>query len=222
MSAKPLRIDVWSDIACPWCYVGKRRLEAALAGLAERDSVEVHWRAFELDPRAPRTIEPPVPYADRLARKYSTSREHAEEMIRNMTLTAAAEGLDFHFEKIRPGNTFDAHRVLHFAAERGRGEEARERIFRAYMSEGRMIGDPRVLAELAGEAGLDAAEVLALLATDAYADEVRADESEAAAKGIGGVPHFRIGTEGLFGAQPAPLLLAALRKAVEGLETNPE
>ena len=208
-----LRIDVWSDIACPWCYVGKRRLEAALSGLAEGDSVEVHWRAFELDPEAARILEPHVPYAERLARKYATSLDQAEEMIRNMTRTAAAEGLDFHFESIRPGNTFDAHRVLHFAAERGRGEAARERIFRAYMSEGRAIGDQEVLATLAGQAELDAGEVRALLATDAYASEVRADESEAAAKGIHGVPHFRIGSQALSGAQPAELLLAAMRQA---------
>src|SRR5690348_3186176 len=116
---KKLTVEIWSDIACPWCYVGKRRLEAALAQFPHRDAVEVVWRAFELDPSAPRTRDASVSYAGRLAAKYGAQVAQAEGMIRRMTDVAAADGLDFHFERIRPGNTFDAHRLLHLAHERG-------------------------------------------------------------------------------------------------------
>src|SRR6478672_2061371 len=112
---KKLRIDIWSDIACPWCYVGKRRLEAALAKFDPRDDVEIVWRAFELDPSAPRQRPSDVSYAERLAKKYGSSVKEAEGMIARMTDTARADGLDFRFDRIRPGNTFDAHRVLHLA-----------------------------------------------------------------------------------------------------------
>ncbi|WP_437757774.1 DsbA family oxidoreductase [Sorangium sp. So ce1389] len=220
---KKLRVDVWSDIACPWCYVGKRRLEAALARFPHRDSVEVVWRAFELDPSAKRVLEPPVPYAERLAKKYGASVARAEAMIRQMTDVAAADGLDFHFEKVRPGNTFDAHRVLHLAAERGAQDAVKERLLRAYMTEGEAIGDPEVLARLAGEAGLDPDEVRAALEGDAYAREVRADEAEARAIGITGVPFFAFGGRyGASGAQPAEQLLHVLQKAWDEAAAEPE
>src|SRR4051812_30756829 len=115
---KKMRVDVWSDIACPWCYVGKRRLEAALERFPHRGDVQVVWRAFELDPSAPRERERTGSYAERLAKKYGSSVAHAEGMIARMTEMARGDGLDFHFERIRPGNTFDAHRVVHLAHER--------------------------------------------------------------------------------------------------------
>jgi predicted DsbA family dithiol-disulfide isomerase len=209
-----LQIDVWSDIACPWCWVGKRRLEAALARFARRDEALVRWRAFELDPTAPRVQDAGISYAERLARKYATSLERAAAMIDTMTATAAQDGLELRFDRIRPGNTFDAHRVLHLAAERGRGDAAKERLLRAYLSEGEPIGEREVLARLAAEVGLDAAEVRAALAGDAFAREVRADEAEARALDIHAVPHFRIGGRyDLAGAQPADVLLSALQLA---------
>jgi predicted DsbA family dithiol-disulfide isomerase len=217
---KKLPVDVWSDIACPWCYVGKRRLEAALAQFPHRAHVEVTWRAFELDTEAPREREPQVSYTQRLAAKYRTSVAQADAMIRRMTQTAAEDGLDFHFEKIRPGNTFDAHRVLHLATARGKGDVAKERFLRAYMSEGEPIGDPETLVRLASEpeVGLDAAEVRATLAGDAYAREVREDEAEALALGIRGVPFFVIGGRyGVSGAQPAEVLLGAITRAWDEL-----
>ncbi|HTN85468.1 MAG TPA: DsbA family oxidoreductase [Sorangium sp.] len=220
---KKLRVDVWSDIACPWCYVGKRRLEAALARFPHRDSVEVVWRAFELDPSAKRVLDAPVPYAERLAKKYGASVARAEAMIRQMTDVAAADGLELHFEKVRPGNTFDAHRVLHLAAERGVQDAVKERLLRAYMTEGEAIGDPEVLARLAGEAGLDPDEVRAALEGDAYAREVRADEAEARAIGITGVPFFAFGGRyGASGAQPAEQLLGVLQKAWDEAAAEPE
>src|SRR5262249_55167607 len=133
---KRLRIDIWSDIACPWCYIGKRRLEAALARFPRRDDVDVVWRAFELDPSAPRERDRSVSYAERLAKKYRCSVSEADVMIRRVADVAREDGLDFHFERIRPGNTFDAHRVLHFAAERGAQDAVKERFLRGYMTEG--------------------------------------------------------------------------------------
>jgi predicted DsbA family dithiol-disulfide isomerase len=219
---KKLRLDVWSDIACPWCYVGKRRLEAALARFPQRDAVEVVWRAFELDPSAPRERERTVSYAERIAKKYGSSVADAEGMITRMSDVARADGLDFHFEKIRPGNTFDAHRVLHLAADRGRQDAVKERFLRGYMTEGEAIGDPEVLVRLAAEAGLDAEEVRAALADDAYAREVRTDEAEASDLGIRGVPFFVIGGRyAVSGAQPAELLLRALVQAWSELEAKP-
>ncbi|MEZ6016781.1 MAG: DsbA family oxidoreductase [Planctomycetota bacterium] len=209
-----LTVDIWSDIACPWCYVGKRRFEAALARFPERGSVDVHWRSFELDTAAPRVLEPAVPYAERLARKYRRTLPEAEGMLRDMTQTAAAEGLELRFDRVRPGNTFDAHRLLHLAAAKGLGDALKERFLRAYMTEGEPIGDVTTLARLAQQVGLDASEVGEVLAGERYAADVRADEDAARALGIQGVPHFRIGARhGLSGAQHPDMLLRALTAA---------
>ncbi|MDB4930152.1 MAG: dsbA [Myxococcaceae bacterium] len=215
---KTLKIDVWSDIACPWCYVGKRRLEAALADFPHRDAVAVTWHSFELDPSAP-AIAPATPgYAERLAAKYGRSVAHAQGMIDNMTKVAAVDGLDMRFDKVRAGNTFDAHRLIHFAADKGVQGAMKERLLRAYMTEGEAIGDREVLARLAAEVGLDAAEVAAVLASDRYADGVRADEQNAREIGITGVPFFAVAERyGVSGAQPAEVLLEVLEKAWEAL-----
>jgi predicted DsbA family dithiol-disulfide isomerase len=219
---KKLRIDVWSDIACPWCYVGKRRLEAALARFPHQGDVEIVWRAFELDPSAPREIDRTVSYAQRLARKYGSTLSQAEGMIARMTDVARADGLDFHFERIRPGNTFDAHRILHLAAEKGIQDAVKERFLRAYLTEGEPIGDPETLVRLAAEAGLSADEVRALLASDSLAAEVRADEDEARELGIGGVPFFVLGGRyAVSGAQPADLFFQALGRAWGELPERP-
>jgi predicted DsbA family dithiol-disulfide isomerase len=214
---KKLRIDVWSDIACPWCYVGKRRLEAALARHAREGSspaVEVVWRAFELDPSAPRERPTDLGYAERLAKKYGSSVKEAEGMIARMTDVAREDGLDFRFDRIRPGNTFDAHRIIHLAGVRGMQDAVKERYLLAYMTEGEPIGDPEALVRLAAEAGLDAEEVRATLASDAFAADVRADEEEARELGINGVPFFVLGGKyAISGAQPVELLLRALTVA---------
>jgi predicted DsbA family dithiol-disulfide isomerase len=215
-----LHIDVWSDIACPWCYVGKRRLEAALAQFPHRDDVAIVWRAFELDPSAPRIREGGGSYAARIAKKYGTKVADAEARIRQMTDLAAADGLDFRFDRIQPGNTFDAHRLLHLAHERGMQDAVKERFLHAYLTEGAAIGDPDTLSRLAREAGLEADDVTAVLTTDAYAREVRADEEEAHTLGISGVPFFVVGgRHALSGAQPAGLFRRALDQAWS--EANP-
>ena len=219
---KKLRVDVWSDIACPWCYVGKRRLEAALSRFTHRDAVEIVWRAFELDPGAPRAQDADVSYAERLAKKYGTPVVQANAMIKRMTDVAASDGLDFHFDRIRPGNTFDAHRVLHLAHERGVQDAVKERFLRGYMTEGKAIGEPEVLVRLGSEAGLDEEEVRALLASDAYAREVRADEGQARALAITGVPFFVLGGRlGVSGAQTADVLLDALTQAWGAATADP-
>ncbi|HEX3766405.1 MAG TPA: DsbA family oxidoreductase [Kofleriaceae bacterium] len=209
-----LRIDIWSDIACPWCYVGKRHLEQALGRFPHRDEVEIVWRAFELDPSAPRVRDTQQSYAERLARKYGTTPVQAQAMIDRMVDTAAGDGLALRFDHIRPGNTFDAHRLLHLAHERGMQDALKERLLRAYLTEGQAIGEPEVLAPLAREVGLDEREVADLLAGDRFAAEVRQDEALARELGITGVPFFVLaGRLGVSGAQPADVLLGALDRA---------
>jgi predicted DsbA family dithiol-disulfide isomerase len=209
-----LQIDIWSDIACPWCYVGKRHLEQALARFAHKDDVEIVWRAFELDPAAPRVRDGSQSYAERLAKKYGTHPEQAQQRIDQMVETAARDGLEFRFDRIQPGNTFDAHRLLHLAHERGVQGALKERMLRAYLTEGQAIGEPDVLRALACEVGLDEAEVRALLEGERFTAEVRQDEALARELGISGVPFFVLdGRLGVSGAQPADVLLGALDKA---------
>ncbi len=211
---QPVRIQVWSDIVCPWCYIGKRRLEAALAQYGQ--PVEVVWRAFELDPSAPTVAAEVKPIVERLASKYRRSLAEAQKMLDQVTDTARAEGLDFHFEHARPANTFDAHRVLHLAHLRGVQAAVKERLMRAYFTEGALVSDHDTLAKLAAEAGLDSDEVRRVLAADTYGKEVRADQAQARTHGISGVPFFVINERvGVSGAQSPEALVAALRQAAQ-------
>jgi predicted DsbA family dithiol-disulfide isomerase len=207
-----MHVEIWSDIACPWCYVGKRRFEAALAAFEHRDDVRVTWRSFELDPTAPPEREHDG--ATHLAEKYGTTREEALAMQARMTQTAAGEGLEFRFDVARGGNTFDAHRVLHLAARHGLQDAMKERVMRAYLTEGELISDHAVLRRLAAEVGLPGEEVASLLAGDEYADAVRDDERVAAGLGIHAVPFFVVDRRiGASGAQPRDVLLELLRQA---------
>jgi predicted DsbA family dithiol-disulfide isomerase len=207
-----VKVEIWSDVVCPWCYIGKRRFERGLAGFAHRDEVEVVWRSFELDPRAPReSDEDPV---ERLARKYGMTREAALDAHARVTGLAAQEGLTYRLDAARPANTFDAHRVLHLAAERGVQAEAEERMFAAYFTEGRRLGDPETLVAVAAEAGVDEAAARDVVEGDAYAEAVAGDEREAGELGITGVPFFVIDRRyGVSGAQPAELIQRALEQA---------
>jgi predicted DsbA family dithiol-disulfide isomerase len=209
-----LRIDVWSDIACPWCYVGKRHLEQALETFPHKADVEIVWRAFELDPSAPKVRDASQSYAERIAKKYGKRVPEAQAMIDRMVGVAATNGLDFRFDRAQSGNTFDAHRLLHLAHERGVQDALKERLMRAYFTEGEAVGEPEVLVRLGAEAGLDAAEVREVLASDRYTSEVRQDEAMAGELGIHGVPFFVLdGRLGVSGAQPADVLRGALDKA---------
>ncbi len=206
-----MEIEIWSDVACPWCYVGKRRFEAALAQFEHRDEVDVVWRSFELDPEAP--AERSGDRIAHLAQKYGMSLERARESQRQMTETAADEGLTFRLDIARAGNTFDAHRVLHLAHEHGLQDAVKERLLRAYFSDGELISDPETLVALGAEAGLPAEEIRVTLAGDRYATEVRDDERTAASLGLSAVPTFVVDRAiGVSGAQPPDALLALLRQ----------
>jgi predicted DsbA family dithiol-disulfide isomerase len=209
-----MKVEIWSDVVCPWCYIGKRRFEAALAGFAHRDEVELVWRSFELDTSAPPSRVEQGSYAERLAAKYRCSVPEAQGMIDNMTAVAAKEGLDFRFDLARSGNTFDAHRLLHLALEHGNQDALKERLDRATFTEGSPTSDHGALRVLAMEVGLPEAEVDSVLGSDRYADAVRADEAQARGYGIDGVPFFVIdGKYGISGAQPADVVRDTLERA---------
>lgn len=209
-----MKVEIWSDIACPWCYVGKRRFESALRQFEHAGDVDVVWRSFELDPDAPRTHA--ESQDELLAKKYGMPVERARQMNERMTGEAQKEGLSFHLDRVRVGNTFDAHRLVHLAAAAGKAEPMKERLMHAYFTDGDAVGDPATLARLAGKVGLDPVQVKLMLASDAYAAEVRSDEMRARSLGITGVPFFAIDERyGVSGAQTADVLLGALRQAYE-------
>lgn len=207
-----MRIEVWSDVVCPWCYLGKRRLESALRRFAHRDEVELVWRSFELDPGAPRRREGSA--AEHLARKYGMTAEQVQASWARLTALGEEEGLEYHLERTQGGSSFDAHRLIHLGGEHGLQDAVKERLLHAYFTEGAAIGEVDVLARLGVEAGLPAAEVAELLAGDRFAGEVRDDERRAQVLGVTGVPFFAIDERyGISGAQSADHLFEALTAA---------
>jgi len=215
-----MHVEIWSDIACPWCYVGRARFGAALAGFEHRDDVTVTWRSFELDPDAPAERE--GTHADLIAKKYGRTLEEVAQMDAQLTATAAADGLEMRFSELRSGNTFDGHRLVHLAAEHGLQDAMKERLFRAYFSEGALISDHATLEALAVEVGLDADAVREVLAGDRFAEAVRDDERDAHAAGISAVPCFVIDRKyGASGAQPAETLLQFLEHGWAQREAAP-
>lgn len=209
-----MRVDIWSDVVCPWCAIGRAHLDAALEEFEHRGEVEVVWRSFELDPGAPPVKE--GEYADLLARKYGTSVDGARAMVERMTAVAAAAGWRFDLWRARPGSSFDAHRLVHLGAAYGIQDAVKRRFLRAYLSEGEAIGLREPLERLAVEAGLPAEEVRRVLDGDAYAAQVRADEQEALDLQVTGVPLFLVdGRYAVPGAQPPDVLLRVLRQAWE-------
>ncbi len=203
-------VEIWSDIACPWCYIGKRRFERALAGFEHADDVTVRWRSFELDPDAPRERE--GDRASRIARKYGLGLDQVREMERELLSQASGEGLDFRLDVQRSGTTFDGHRLVHLANEHGLGDQMKERLLHAYFSEGELISDHDSLLALGVEVGLPEHEVRELLAGDRFAEEVRDDERTALELGITAVPTFVVDrARGTSGAQSPELLLKLLR-----------
>jgi predicted DsbA family dithiol-disulfide isomerase len=209
---KVMQIEVWSDVICPWCYVGKRKLEIALSQFPHWENVQVVWRSFELDPTAPRN--PSGTLNEMLAAKYSVTLQEAEAMNARVTEAAKEVGLEYHLESARPGNTFDAHRLLHYAASRQLDDVASERLMRGYFSESLPVGDIDALAKLAPEFGITEQEARAVLESDAYAEAVRADQTRAADFGITGVPCFVIDERIVIaGAQPVEVFADTLRQA---------
>ncbi|SOE14504.1 Predicted dithiol-disulfide isomerase, DsbA family [Streptomyces sp. 2323.1] len=207
-----MRVEIWSDIACPWCYIGKARFEAGLAAFAHREVVEVVHRSFELDPNAPAADG--VPMLDMLAAKYGVTREQAAAMEARVAEAAAGEGLDYRSDRIH-GNTFDLHRLLHLGKLYGVQDALLDAFYRANFAEARALGDPAVRSEIAVGAGLPADEVARVLADPgAYAQEVRAEERAAAELGATGVPFFVIDRRyGISGGQPAEVFRQALERA---------
>lgn len=210
-----MQVEIWSDVICPWCYIGKRRFEMALANFAHRESVRVIWRSFELDPNAPR--QHPGTLDEMLAHKYGVSPQQAAAMGERVTGIAREVGLEYRLADARPGNTFDAHRLLHFAASRQLGDRATERIMHAYFCEGLTVGERTALARLAPEFGIAENEALAILESDAYSKDVRADEARAAEFGITGVPYFVLNEKSaISGAQPVEVFARELQQAWDG------
>ena len=207
-----MKVEIWSDIACPFCYIGKRRFAEALSQFDDREQVEVIYRSFELDPRAPKDVEHDI--YEELAAKYGISRGQAIEMNENVGGMAETVGLTFNFETMIITNTFDAHRLIHLAQQHGKVQEMTERIFQAYFVESQHVGEQAVLAQLGEDVGIDKQEVLQMLKGTEYTNEVRADEQEAQRLGVNGVPFFVINRKyGISGAQSSELFLNTLQKA---------
>jgi predicted DsbA family dithiol-disulfide isomerase len=207
-----MQVEIWSDIVCPWCYLGKRRFERALDGFEHRDAVEVAYRSFELDPSAPR--DQTTPTVDVLASKYGMGRQQAEQAQQEMEQRAAQDGLTFQMAGLRSGNTRDAHRLVQLAGSTGKQADLVERLHRAYFTEQDSVFDHAALTRLAVEAGQDPDAVRQVLSTDRFTDAVLADERTANALGATGVPFFVLDRRyGVSGAQSSPTLMKALEQA---------
>lgn len=207
-----MRVEVWVDLVCPWCFVGKRRFERALAGFAHRAEVQLVHRSFQLDP----TLPPGKAFGQTeiLQSKYGMSHEQARTAQARLERLGAVEGIELRLTDGLTGNTFDAHRLVHLAKARGLEDAAMERFYRAHFSEQRSLFDHPSLIELAGEAGLDREEVARVLAGADYAAAVRADAAEAQALGARGVPFFVLAERfGVSGAQPAEVFSEVLARA---------
>jgi predicted DsbA family dithiol-disulfide isomerase len=204
-----VKVEIWSDIICPWCYIGKRRFEKALAEVDE--PVEVEWKSFQLDPTFPR--DKAIPVYDALAQKFGGGREQVQEMTGRVAALAAVEGLDYDFEHGVMVNTFDAHRLAHHAKSQGLGPEMHERLMRAQLIEGETVNDVDTLVRLAEDLGVEGARPV--VTGNQYTDEVNADIREAQSLGATGVPFFVLDRKyGVSGAQPVELFEEALHKAL--------
>lgn len=214
---EPIKIDVWSDIACPWCYIGKRNLEAGLAAAAEdanAPAVEVVYHSYELSPDTP--VDFDGSEIEFLAGHKGMQASQVQQMLENVTGVAAQAGLEYNFDILKHTNTVKAHELLHFAKEQGVQREVMERLMRAYFTEGRHVGRIDDLVTLATEAGLDATATRDALESGRFTPDVRADQAQAQAYGINGVPFFVIdGKYGVSGAQPAEAFTQVVRQVWE-------
>lgn len=202
-----MKVEIWSDIICPWCYIGKRRFETALTALDE--PVEIEWKSFQLDPTFPR--DKAVPVYDALAEKFGGQ---VREMTERVIALASVEGLHYDYDHAVMVNTFDAHRLAHHAKSQGLGPEMHERLMRAQLIEGETINDVDTLVRLAEEIGVEGARPV--VTSDQYTDDVNADIREARLLGATGVPFFVLDRKyGVSGAQPAEVFEQALRQALE-------
>ena len=209
-----MKVEIWSDVMCPFCYIGKRRFEAALKNFEHKDNVEITWKSFQLNPGM--KTEPGKNINQYLAELKGWSVEEAKKLNDRVTAMAAEVGLKYNFDKAVVANSFDAHRLLQLAKKHGKGDAAEEALFNAYFSNGENIADPQTLTRLGTAIGLNAAEVKELLSTSAYADEVNLDMEEAQRLGVTGVPFFVIDRKyALSGAQSSETFLSALKEVRE-------
>jgi predicted DsbA family dithiol-disulfide isomerase len=203
--SEPIKVDIWSDIACPWCYIGKRKFEAGsglFQGRGDGRAVEIEFHSFELSPDTP--VDFDGSEIDYLAGHKGMPAGQVEQMLDRVTGIAAQVGLDYDFDALKHTNTVKAHQLVHYAKAHGKQSEAKERLLKAYFTEGRHVGRTDELASLAGEIGLDPADVTRALDADEYLDAVRADQALAQEYGIQGVPFYVIdGKYGVSGAQEA-------------------
>ena len=207
-----MKVEIWSDVMCPFCYIGKRRFENALARFPHKDAVEVEWKSFQLDPSI--KSEPGKNINQYLAERKGWSLEQARQLNSQVTETAASVGLHYDFDKAVVANSFDAHRFAHLAAGQGLGDAAEEALFKAYFTEGRDVSDHNILAQLGMEIGLDPIQVKQALDGDAYVADVRHDIQEAQSLGARGVPFFVLDRKyAVSGAQPEDTFTQALEQA---------
>ena len=218
--AAGVRIDVWSDLVCPFCHIGRRRLELALEQFEHADDVEVIWHSYELDRNAPAVDETPV--IDSLVSRYGRYRDELEAQHEHMAREAADAGLTFSWRELVTGNSYDAHRLIHYARSVGMEEPVTRALMRAWYTDGAALGDHAVLQRLAVGAGLDAYAVAALLASDDFGIDVRTDEAMAAQIGISAVPTFVFDQKyAVQGAQSVPVLLGALQQVWDERDVAP-
>jgi len=212
----PMRVEIWSDVACPWCYIGRRRFAAALADFEHRDRVHVRWRSYQLSPEAP--VGSPLTEAQMLAEMKGLPLDAVQEMFAHVTQVAASVGLAYRFDTVRPANTFDAHRLVHLARRRDPdlADATVEALMSAHFEQGLAVDDREVLVRIGAGVGLDPDDVRRALAGDDAADDVLADLEEGRAVRVSGVPFFVLDRRfGVSGAQPTELFAQALRQAWE-------
>lgn len=216
-----VKIEVWSDFVCPFCYIGKARLENALEEFQKKNEVEMVFKSFELDPNAERNTGQNI--HEKLAAKYGRSLEEARGMTASMTDQAELEGLDFRFDQMVPTNTFDAHRVAKLAESKGKSLDVAQRFFQAVFTDGEDVGDHATLVRLASEAGLEENEVRETLENEDYTEQVRLEQGEGYQLGVQGVPFFVINRKyAVSGAQPKETFTQALQKAFDEEKATPQ
>jgi len=209
-----MKVEIWSDVVCPFCYIGKRKFEKALEGFEAKDKVAIEWRSFQLDPDM--EYVPGQSLHEYLSKRKGTSAVEGKRMNDAMTAMAKEVGLEYNFDKAIVNNTFNAHRLLHFAKEKGLQNEMKERLFRAYYTEGKNVGDIDTLALLGEEVGLQAEEIRTVLQSEKYAQDVLLDQYKAQQIGANGVPFYVFNNKyAVSGAQPSEVFAQVLEKVWE-------
>lgn len=214
MTQQKMKVKIWSDIMCPFCYIGKRNYEEALSSFPYKDFIETEWQSFQLDPDIPALSGASTSTKEYMITRKGISEEQIDQMLKHVERMGAEAGLDFNLKDSLIANTFDAHRIIQMAKSKGLGDAIEERLFAAYFTEGKDVSNHEVLKSLALEAGLSTEEVRQALTDDQYAYKVNQDKQESQQLGIKGVPFFVLNNHyGISGAQPKEAILKTLEKA---------